>query len=1567
MQIYGIIMIKQVLTYTLFLLATVPALATTGGTGTGKTTGASAEASTKVATVSAAAPAVRQFAGLEDFMVEAVAEAEVEMAYALHEEGMFGPADVIDSAQYYVAKAQEVISEIRDMRKFVGYLDGESLLSLPVGIHKEINGQSYDIGIASVKLKPHYAELEVYMQFSVPQNDKVLTFYGKGIKFSKEGGIMGDGTLELVADYAINLQGDKSQLILKSGTQVEFSCGGFEKMILDAQVKFSRDLLRPEDANGRVKEGNVMADFRTELRSWDDLLVQISLPPFQVKGLDGVGFTVSAAVFDFSDQRNAPSVRFPENYAHPDIQAGLADLWQGFYLRELSVRLPAQFNKDGSSTRTSFAAYDVLIDHMGFTGQLSATDLIRLDDGNMNGWAYSLDSIGIRMEANQMVAGGFIGNIVIPVNEGNQAFEYTAIINPGNEYIFNVESPDSLEFSVFQTSKVELYPASYVEISVVDGKFRPKANLNGRMNIAAKMGNGGKSLELADITFEDLQLQSVKPYLTVGNFSFGSEGLQQKMANFPVSINNIGMRNIGDDKVAVDFDLIVNLAGDGGGSFGAEAGLSIRGKMPGGKLQRWQYDGLDVHRVAIDVDGGAYKFKGSLQFYSDDPVYGDGFNGQVEAEFQPGVKVQATAIFGNVDGYRYWYADALASLPTGTPIFTGVAIYGFGGGAYYHMSMDTEGVGSSLGETASGTVYVPRGDAGLGLKATVEIGSFPKPEAFNGDVTLEIAFFEGGGIRYISLKGNGYLATPPATGALAKIKDKTQKLASAVAKLEDAVGPAGALLCQNQESDQSVTQIYGQLGEAAGAKGQISAHVFISYDFENRVLHGNFEAYVNVAGGIIRGVGDGGRAGWAVLHFAPDDWYVYVGTPDDRIGLKVGVGSIAVSATSYFMVGTSIPGSPPPPDNVADILNMDASDLDYMRDLNALGNGAGFAFGASFSMDTGNLTFLMFYARFAAGAGFDIMLKDYGSATCAGSSSPIGINGWYANGQAYAYFEGEIGIRVKLFGRRKSVSILDIGAAALLQAKLPNPFWMRGIVGGRFSVLGGLVKGNCKFEVTIGKECDLQGGSVLEGIQVIAELTPNAGSKDVSVFNTPQAVFNMPVMKTFQMVDVDEKKKTFRIKLDEFAVKYNGVSLTGTQEWNAEKDVLAFNAFDVFPSEKDMVVVAQVSFEEWANGVWSAVVVDGKRYVERMEAPFTSGIAPDYIPAENVEYSYPVSMQLNYYPGETSSGYIKLKRGQPYLFQVDPNEWIQRGRFVTGGSSSALQSITYNSSAREVAYSLPSTLQANKIYAFELVNLPRRAAGAIDRNVSEATSTVASQGENSTELTTKDAQGTIDELQEKVIYGIHLRTSRYNTLSAKLNAADLTRQGRWPIRNGVHELIKTYDNQEYWDLSEIHGSHGQDPMIQFEAVLSDNYYKDYIGPIVYDGYPLQNKYFISWRDTDELGVRPVRALYIRQHPINDFELLEGHISTGAVTLPPVTAAFIYNLVHYYEKDWVDLSSQIATDYVNGGTMNSRLTKLVTSPFPRILGGNYQVRIKYVLPGKGTTTSVQTITITNPVY
>lgn len=105
-----------------------------------------------------------------------------------------------------------------------------------------------------------------------------------------------------------------------------------------------------------------------------------------------------------------------------------------------------------------------------------------------------------------------------------------------------------------------------------------------------------------------------------------------------------------------------------------------------------------------------------------------------------------------------------------------------------------------------------------------------------------------------------------------------------------------------------------------------------------------------------------------------------------------------------------------------------------------------------------------------------------------------------------------------------------------MRAKAPNPFWMKGNVGGNYNILGGLVKGRCDFEFEIGEQCKIASSSPFEGMPVIAELKPNDKDEDVSVFTTPQVVFNMPVDEVIEFENENRETKKFRIKLRHFKV-----------------------------------------------------------------------------------------------------------------------------------------------------------------------------------------------------------------------------------------------------------------------------------------------------------------------------------------------------------------------------------------------------------------------------------------------
>src|SRR5690606_13185906 len=376
-----------------------------------------------------------------------------------------------------------------------------------------------------------------------------------------------------------------------------------------------------------------------------------------------------------------------------------------------------------------------------------------------------------------------------------------------------------------------------------------------------------------------------------------------------------------------------------------------------------------------------------------------------------------------------------------------------------------------------------------------------------GGAGFEILFNKHGGVSRMGLYGQAMIMQDL---PLNNVEDLLSELKRNPAALEDYMPKDNdsQLAGGRKTLLEKANTNFPEFGSGKG----IIAYCGIEYDFQNSTLHGSFDVTVNLVGGAIQGSGNGANAGSAVYHYSPNEWYFHIGTPSDRLGLKIGVGSASIKTGGYFMMGSKLPGSPPPPNVVAELLGEDVQALDYMRDLNALGEGMGFAFGSNLAVDTGDINFLILYARFQAGAGFDIMLKDYGQTACSNrGGEQIGINGWYANGQAYAYLQGELGINIKLFFVRKKIPIIKGSAAVLLQAKAPNPVWMKGYVAGDYNLLGGLVKGDFRFKITIGEECELMNASPLGGMKIIADVTPGDGAKDIDVFAAPQATFSMKV------------------------------------------------------------------------------------------------------------------------------------------------------------------------------------------------------------------------------------------------------------------------------------------------------------------------------------------------------------------------------------------------------------------------------------------------------------------------
>ena len=523
----------------------------------------------------------------------------------------------------------------------------------------------------------------------------------------------------------------------------------------------------------------------------------------------------------------------------------------------------------------------------------------------------------------------------------------------------------------------------------------------------------------------------------------------------------------------------------------------------------------------------------------------------------------------------------MATFHPGMPIIGALTLNGIGGALT--SGVRAEGRSPEGGRFTSSN-YIPDASMGFGFKAStvIEIS-----KVAYGEAAFEMIFSKAGGLASAGFYGYGEFPNRGGGGGNTSVSDKLEK--------QQQTFPAKLSEQFKQNDWAQLTKAIKSIPGAIKDMG-LSGTLCIQMDFQNHVLHASSEVYLNTPAEFIRGVGERGQAGWGVLHIDPKEWYLHLGTPSNRLGVQLAVGNIlAIKTGSYFMAGSRIPDMPAPPQAVADMLGQDLNRLSLGRNLNALSTGKGFAFGSELSIKTGDIQFLIMYANFNAGLGFDVMLKDYAQAQCRGRSGTIGMDGWYAMGQTYAYLQGELGVKVKLWLIRIRVPVIKGGAAALLQAGLPDPTFFKGYLGVNLNVLG-LIKGKARFKLSIGEECDvvIPGSSPIEE-PMINDLAPADKENEVSVFSVPQATFNIAIGKSFEATTDAGETTYYRINLKEFIVKDKQEHvIPGKLLWGKDKTDVRFQSKEILPPNTDLTAEVRIIFEELKNGVWKPVLTSGK-------------------------------------------------------------------------------------------------------------------------------------------------------------------------------------------------------------------------------------------------------------------------------------------------------------------------------------------------------------------------------------
>ncbi len=913
-----------------------------------------------------------------------------------------------------IAFCESVESENR----LVGELNVDSLPSLPIGIHKNIAGVDYTIAVDSARFLTNGAYFDAYMALGIPGLENKIAFRATNIQFNPKGVIGGGNSkLYLAEDQRIRFGPNISMLFPGDGSNyVEWDCNGFKAVNLKAVFEFSRELIEPLDTSSCVR-----ASFEVYTSDVRNILITANISPFQLKGKNDFQFFVSEAVVDLSDDSNPAGAVFPDQILQ--VFGNNIQNWRGFYLKSIEVVLPEALSK--GDERISIGANDLIIDNSGVSGEFFINNLLSPEEGDLSGWPFSVSRLETEFVCNKIVRGSIEGVIKIPAVEQTD-LEYGAEIFEDSEgklgFNFLLSPTDPL-YVKSANAEFTLDPSTRLEVSIYDGKFKPVLTASGNLSILKN------KTEIVGMEFQEVRFVTEAPYITDGIFSLTTNGDSSKMENFKIQLDRFFIQ-FSETAPVFGADVRLSL---GGGSQGNTDGTSLSvatgfriytsiTEIPPNEYQYhssyvWEYDRLEITDIALEVETNALHLNGVLSFRRNDPVYGDGFFGSLLIKIDQVLEqgMSATFFAGKVDDYRYWFVDI--SVPLKIPIGnTGLSINKLRGGASYHVKDNRTKeqliAAANQGSFAPANAYVPDKNKGLMLRAGVGL-DWVNESVLNADVLFSITFNTYGGFDEVYFMGHVYCMVNRAT--------------------------------------------------RSGSSNKIEGSILVHYDNVEKVLDAQVSAEINYAN-IVEGN----------MHLkvfvSPDLWFFKLNTPSNPA--HVNLLDLAYIDT-YLMIGQGLEPSLPPPSTVMDLVGIESSES---RDQNAMILGNGFAHGARLQVggevSVGWQNFSI-YGALDIGAGYDLTIYNYGnSVRCEGRPGPIGLKGWYLQGQIYAYIGFGIGIRGRIFGSEYDLPLIEAYLAMYLAGKLPKPTYVEGGVGVRATLIG-VFNVNFNLNFSVGENCNL--------------------------------------------------------------------------------------------------------------------------------------------------------------------------------------------------------------------------------------------------------------------------------------------------------------------------------------------------------------------------------------------------------------------------------------------------------------------------------------------------------------
>ncbi len=1303
-------------------------------------------------------------------------------------------------------------------------------MELPFGWDTTIQNIHLTLGITGIIFNPTNAFMQVSLDMGdalsllhESDNYPVMTAdvcfqpggYEKDLFLYHQNDIVLD---ENESGYGFVFKGGQSLSDTTGMTYVKWGCEGFIELQLGGAVIFSQNLLLKDSGltsddtpiNERVK-GHFTFKYN---KLHQDVMITARMEDFQFKDhMKGWGFDTDTIFIDFSDNTNPPGFEVPEGYgAGYFTNPATASTWKGVYIPRAKVLSPESFVVDGFRATMGFStmilgdgiyylrhrAYNVM--NEGIIGRLSAT----ID---------TIDGVISNMDFRYRMT----GKLKMPFVEEGAFLNFSGLYDDIEDWNFLVQvGNDSIVAPIFM-SHLTLYQNSLISFSKdpVTQKHRFRFLLNGHLSADDRLKTNYisrlKNVKLLSIVFEEMEYETYKGFVNKPVFRMASPA--KSLNGFPIQIDSIDFTTYnGNPGLYIKPKLVLVSDTDG---FSVSAGLIFYAEMQvSGPKDEFLNPNAFLSDVNIHIAKNGFKLDGVVKFIAEEG--NDGIEGVLAASLPGGIEGNFKAKFGNVGAqsgapfnsagyYNYWYVDAMIAFGSaGFPIFSGVNLYGLGGGLWYNMKQDTlhqlnirdmmKPVATTAGNVQhSGIPYHNYFGGGDGFRLRGLFGNPGGGDKFNMLLAVKADFPASGG-PIVSLRGDVYLMSKlQSINAEGKI-DETQKAFWGFAEI-----------------------VYN--GQEHFIDAVLQMNVLIKKADER----------------IIEGIGPNSRMVNAHFHTktaGENYWYLLVGTPAERGGIKMDLKIKKASAEGYAMFGHGIPIEIPEPDpqfmamlnNKKDNYSSSSGDPNSVLNKPIDLTGYGIAFGAVVK-DSFNFKYQPFYLIVKVIMGFDFNLTKNSERKCVETGNVPGYNDWYGMGQLYAGISGEFGIHVDMFFVKGDFQIFKGSIAALMSGGLPNPSWFycRGTM--KYEVLG-LIEGSHTFELVLGQKCTLGNGNPFSDSPVIIDTKPQDGDTDVSVFTLPTVSYAFPINTELSFIDEKVGPRIFKILIDQVSLKtVDGPLYKLERFFDNDNYITCHKPDEVLNATANHTFYVKIKAKEklLSTGQWTSIKEGTSDWAEDKTVHFKTGTKPDSIDPLQLDYTYPMHQQRFFMKGETfnNSGIIRLNSIDDQLLYIKHPVTAQTYHYeiifnsFTGGEPS-IKEHAIATDFQNISFNV-DRLKPNQVYNATLrrvkgVFSSHNAIAYVPSNISAtyANAVFTNKKEGEYEYNILPARmvslGTAASASvEKDLFTFYFRTSQFDNLHEKVDAITWNAP-RYALLGTLEDIIHDGVNpEEGFDVFEMEG------------------------------------------------------------------------------------------------------------------------------------------------------------------